>query len=127
MARRLRIQFAGARYHGIHRGNPQHDVFATGGAIAWFIRTLPAAVGRFRWRRLSAVPQAWIAALLCMETPSSVRANLSRRAIRIAAEGEWPASANWRVDHPVESTISGLTPSGRALPRCTGLEEFHLG
>ena len=50
MARRLRIQFAGARYHVINRGNLQHDVFATGGAIASFVRTLQAAVGRFQWR-----------------------------------------------------------------------------
>jgi len=50
MARRLRIQFAGARYHVINRGNLQHDVFATGGAVASFVRTLQAAVERFQWR-----------------------------------------------------------------------------
>ena len=50
MARRWRIQFAGARYHVINRGNLQHDVFATGGAIGSFVRTLPAATERFRWR-----------------------------------------------------------------------------
>ena len=50
MARRLRIQFAGARYHVINRGNMQHDVFATGGAVASFVRTLQAAVERFQWR-----------------------------------------------------------------------------
>jgi REP element-mobilizing transposase RayT len=61
----------------------------------------------------AAVPHAWIAAQLRMGTPSSLRANLSRRAIRIAVEGEWPRSAVGRVDHPVGSTISGLTPSIR--------------
>jgi hypothetical protein len=63
----------------------------------------------------AAVPHAWIAAQLRMGTPSSLRANLSRRAIRIAVEGEWPRSAVGRVDHPVGSTISGLTPSIRDL------------
>ncbi len=32
MARRLRIQFPGARYHVINRGNLRHDIFATAGA-----------------------------------------------------------------------------------------------
>lgn len=50
MARRLRIQFPGARYHVINRGNLQHDVFVTEGAREAFIRTLQAAVKRFQWR-----------------------------------------------------------------------------
>ena len=40
MARRLRIQFHGAQYHVINRGNLQHDVFATAGAKNSFIGTL---------------------------------------------------------------------------------------
>jgi len=49
MARRLRIQFAGARYHVINRGNLQHDVFATG------VRSRPLC-GRCRPRSKRSVP-----------------------------------------------------------------------
>lgn len=50
MARRLRIQFPGARYHVINRGNLQHDVFATTGARDSFSDTLGETVERFNWR-----------------------------------------------------------------------------
>jgi putative transposase len=50
MARRLRIQFPGARYHVINRGNLQHDIFATPGAVRSFLDTLEAAAVQFRWR-----------------------------------------------------------------------------
>jgi len=78
MARRLRIQYERARYHVINRENLQHDVFEMGGAIASFILTLQAAVGRFRWRFHAFVPHAWIADQLKMGTLSSARANLSK-------------------------------------------------
>jgi len=49
MPRRLRIQYPGARYHVINRGNFRQDVFAVPGAALAFERTLAEAVGRFRW------------------------------------------------------------------------------
>jgi len=44
MPRRIRIQFSGARYHVIDRGNFRQPVFATAGAAAAFERTLAEAV-----------------------------------------------------------------------------------
>lgn len=49
MARRLRIQYPGARYHVINRGNLQHDVFATVGASNAFLIALGEAAGQFGW------------------------------------------------------------------------------
>jgi REP element-mobilizing transposase RayT len=50
MARRIRIQFPGARYHIINRGNYRQDVFAREGAWQAFIRTLGEAAALFRWQ-----------------------------------------------------------------------------
>jgi hypothetical protein len=50
VARRLRIQFPGARYHVINRGNLRHDIFATAGARRGFIRVTDEACGKFGWR-----------------------------------------------------------------------------
>jgi len=50
MARRIRIQFPGARYHIINRGNYRHDVFVSAGAWQAFVRTLGEAAEQFRWR-----------------------------------------------------------------------------
>ncbi len=50
MARRLRLQFPGARYHVINRGNLQHAVFATSGARRAFLSTLGEAAVQFGWR-----------------------------------------------------------------------------
>jgi REP element-mobilizing transposase RayT len=50
MARCLRIQFCGARYHVINRGNLQHDIFASRGAIRSFLATLAQAAPQFGWR-----------------------------------------------------------------------------
>lgn len=49
MARRIRMQFPGARYHVINRGNYRQDVFASEGAWQAFVRTLGEAAERFRW------------------------------------------------------------------------------
>ena len=48
-ARRLRIQYPGARYHVINRGNLQHDVFATFAAKNAFLITLDEAAVWFGW------------------------------------------------------------------------------
>ena len=50
MARRLRIQFAGAIYHVINRGNYRRDVFETADKAAAFERGLFEVCERMRWR-----------------------------------------------------------------------------
>jgi len=50
MARPLRIEFAGACYHVINRGNYRRNLFAGTGAAAAFERTLGQAAERFGWR-----------------------------------------------------------------------------
>jgi putative transposase len=50
MARRLRIQYPGALYHVINRGNYRGDVFATADAAAAFLRALGEAAGMHGWR-----------------------------------------------------------------------------
>lgn len=50
MARKLRIQYPGAIYHVINRGNYRQDVFATAGAAHAFVVTLGEAAELFRWR-----------------------------------------------------------------------------
>lgn len=49
MARRLRIQFSGAIYHVINRGNYRRDLFATRGAARSFEHTLGEACVRHGW------------------------------------------------------------------------------
>jgi putative transposase len=50
MARRLRIQFGGALYHIINRGNYRRPVFGTVGAARAFEFSLSEVCGRFAWR-----------------------------------------------------------------------------
>ena len=50
MARRLRIQFSGALYHVINRGNYRRDVFGSVGAARAFESTIAEACDRHRWR-----------------------------------------------------------------------------
>src|ERR1043166_624960 len=50
MARRLRIQYEGALYHVINRGNYQRDVFETAGAAQAFVTTLEEASAQNDWR-----------------------------------------------------------------------------
>ena len=50
MARRLRIQFPGARYHVINRGNLRHDIFATAGARRSFVGVAGEVCEKFGWR-----------------------------------------------------------------------------
>ena len=49
MARKLRIEFEGARYHVINRGNYRSDVFKSSGAADSFLKTLEEAVEKFGW------------------------------------------------------------------------------
>lgn len=50
MARKLRIQYPGATYHVINRGNYKSDVFAEPGAPHAFVSALEEAVDRYGWR-----------------------------------------------------------------------------
>lgn len=50
MARRLRIEYPGALYHVINRGNYRRDLFQSTGAAEAFLETLFEAAGRYRWR-----------------------------------------------------------------------------
>lgn len=50
MARRLRIQYPGATYHVINRGNYRREVFETPGAASSFEATLGEASTRFGWK-----------------------------------------------------------------------------
>lgn len=50
MARKLRIQFAGALYHVINRGNYRRDLFETAGAAAAFLTALESAIVRYGWK-----------------------------------------------------------------------------
>jgi putative transposase len=49
MARRLRIQYAGALYHVIDRGNYRRDLFETVGAAQAFERLLGELCARYAW------------------------------------------------------------------------------
>ena len=50
MGRPLRVEYAGACYHVINRGNYRRTLFEGGGAAEAFERTLGQAAERFRWR-----------------------------------------------------------------------------
>lgn len=49
MARKLRLEYPGACYHVINRGNYRRDLFGGNGAPAAFERCLDEACTRFRW------------------------------------------------------------------------------
>ena len=50
MARKLRIQYPGAIYHVLNRGNYKSDIFSDQGAAHAFVQALEEAVERFGWR-----------------------------------------------------------------------------
>ena len=50
MARPLRIEFAGACYHAINRGNYRKNLFLAKGAAEAFVRTLGEAATQYGWR-----------------------------------------------------------------------------
>ena len=50
MARKLRLEYAGACYHVINRGNYRRDVFAPKGAAEAFVRCLAETAERSGWR-----------------------------------------------------------------------------
>ncbi|MSU50035.1 MAG: transposase [Opitutus sp.] len=50
MARKIRLEYAGACYHVINRGNNRRDLFARKGAAESFQRCLLKGAARFGWR-----------------------------------------------------------------------------
>jgi putative transposase len=50
MARKLRIQYPGAIYHIINRGNYRKDLFENVGAAEAFLKVLAEATPRFGWK-----------------------------------------------------------------------------
>lgn len=50
MARKLRIEYPGALYHVINRGNYRRDVFESAGAAEAFVTALREAVAQYGWR-----------------------------------------------------------------------------
>lgn len=50
MARKLRIEYEGAIYHVLNRGNYRRDLFESGGEAMAFVRTLEEAVEIYGWR-----------------------------------------------------------------------------
>ena len=50
MARCVRIQYEGTRYHVINRGNYRRDVFGTVGAAPAFLAAVGEACERHAWR-----------------------------------------------------------------------------
>lgn len=50
MARKLRIEFPGAVYHVLNRGNYRRDLFASAGEAGAFLSALEEAVETFGWR-----------------------------------------------------------------------------
>lgn len=50
MARKLRIEFEGALYHVINRGNYRRDLFASKGTCEALLKALGEAVRRYGWR-----------------------------------------------------------------------------
>ena len=50
MARPLRIEFEGALYHVMARGNARADIFLEDGDRQLFIENLGRVCGRFQWR-----------------------------------------------------------------------------
>ncbi len=49
MARKLRMEEAGATYHVINRGNYRRDLFESAGSARAFLETLFEAAGKFQW------------------------------------------------------------------------------
>ena len=49
MARLARIEYPGAIYHVINRGNYRWDVFGTPGAASTFVAVLEETVKRYEW------------------------------------------------------------------------------
>ena len=72
MARRLRLQFPGTRYHAINRGNLPHDLFATAGARRSLVGVTGEACGKFGWRKALAREHAHLA-LTPELSPSEVK------------------------------------------------------
>lgn len=105
MPRTARIEYPGARYHVINRGNYRKSIFASDGARAAFERTLFEACDRFGWR-LHAYVIMRNHFHLALETP---RANLSEGMKWL--QGTWVARFNRfrkQVGRPFQGRFKSL-------------------
>ena len=50
MARKLRVQYEGALYHVVNRGNYRRDVFESPGAAQAFVNVLEEATLAYGWK-----------------------------------------------------------------------------
>ena len=113
MARKLRLEYPGACYHVINRGNYRRDVFAPKGAAEAFERCLAEAAEAFGWR-----VHAYVVMRnhfhLALETP---KPNLSRGMKWL--QGTWATRFNrWHSEagRPFQGRYKSLhVESGQAL------------
>ncbi len=70
MARSIRVQFEGARYHVINRGNYRKNLFSTHKTAEAFTKALFEACDRYMWR-LHAYVVMSNHYHLCLETPKA--------------------------------------------------------
>jgi REP element-mobilizing transposase RayT len=113
MARKLRLEYPGACYHVINRGNYRRSLFAGKGAAEAFERVLLEAAGKFGWRL-----HAWVIMRnhfhLAVETPEP---NLSLGMKWL--QGTWAARFNrWQgeVGRPFQGRYKALhVEPGHAL------------
>jgi putative transposase len=68
VARKLRIEYPGALYHVINRGNYRRAIFGTAGAAAAFVTALEQACAQFAWR-MHAFALVYNHFHLALETP----------------------------------------------------------
>ena len=71
MARKIRIEYAGARYHLINRGNYRFWIFETEGARKSFLKCLEKNMENWTCRFLTLLPSAAICILFPREVKSS--------------------------------------------------------
>ena len=147
MARKLRIQYPGAIYHVLNRGNYKSDIFADQGAAHAFVQTLEEAVERYGWR-LGAYVVMRNHYHLALQTPEpnlavgmhwlqctfATRFNRLRnerghlfqgryKAILLETEQDWARVADYIHLNPIRAGI--VTPEHMGQFRWSSLMRFH--
>lgn len=147
MARKLRIQYPGAIYHVLNRGNYKSDVFSDQGAAHAFVQTLEEAVERFGWRLGAYVvmrnhyhlalqtPEPNLAAgMHWLQCTFATRFNRLRnerghlfqgryKAILLETEQDWARVADYIHLNPIRAGI--VTPEHMGQFRWSSLTRFH--
>ncbi len=106
MARQLRVQFPGAIYHVVTRGDGRQQIFHDGGHYDRFTRGLKEEVTRRGWKVLS---YCWMPnhIHLLVQTPEP---NLARGMQHwLSGYANWYSKRNQRVGHLFQE-ITGATP-----------------